>query len=456
LSFIIGVVLLVRRPEILATYHYNQYVVAVTHLVVLGWILTVVIGAMYQLVPVALETRLYSERLANWQLVFHVAGFAGMVWMFWTWNMKHVGHFGTVLALGVGMFVWNIARTLCRVPRWSVVATAIVSSLAWLCATVLAGLSIAATKAVYAMDPDQAAPGYSLALLLSALKALARFVGHFDQIAAMHAHAHIGILGVFVLLIVGISYKLVPMFTLSELQNPFRAWLSIALLNVGLVGCFITILLRSGLKLAFGLVVAAGLVAYALEIFAILRVRKRRSMDWGIMYFLSAVGVLFLLASLGLVLAWRGLPVNTVTGQLENLYGFLVLVGAVSFAIVGMLYKIVPFLVWYGAYSPLIGVTKVPALADLYCARLQAVGYWSYLAGVAVAGVGIVSSHAGIVRAGCAVLLMSLAALAVNLLKILSHLVRPRVTREIASPSISPAFAKSIPSNTRSASMLLS
>src|SRR5215475_12898928 len=59
-----GTVWLVFQPVLLATYHYNQYVIAVTHLFVLGWICSVVMGAMYQLVPVALETRLYSQRLA--------------------------------------------------------------------------------------------------------------------------------------------------------------------------------------------------------------------------------------------------------------------------------------------------------------------------------------------------------------------------------------------------------
>src|SRR5690349_12959071 len=57
-----GVVWLVLHPELLTTYHYNQSVIALTHLFVLGWILTIIIGAMYQLVPVALEVRLYSER----------------------------------------------------------------------------------------------------------------------------------------------------------------------------------------------------------------------------------------------------------------------------------------------------------------------------------------------------------------------------------------------------------
>ena len=102
LALFTGVSLLVLRPEMLATYHYNQYVIAATHLFVLGWICTIVMGAMYQLVPVALETKLYSEKLAAWQFVFHLVGFTGMVWMFWTWNMKQVGHFGSVLTRGRG------------------------------------------------------------------------------------------------------------------------------------------------------------------------------------------------------------------------------------------------------------------------------------------------------------------------------------------------------------------
>jgi len=87
-------------------------------------------GAMYQLVPVALETRLHSERLARWHFVAHLVGVAGMVVMFWTWNMKQVGHFGSVFALGVGLFVVNLVKTLRTIragtslrsrlpPRWA-------------------------------------------------------------------------------------------------------------------------------------------------------------------------------------------------------------------------------------------------------------------------------------------------------------------------------------------------
>jgi hypothetical protein len=426
LSLFTGVILLVMRPEMLATYHYNQYVIATTHLFVLGWICTIVMGAMYQLVPVALETRLYSERLAAWQFAFHLVGFTGMVWMFWTWNMKQVGHFGAVLTVGVGLFVYNITRTLLRVPRWNVIATAVASALGWLSLAVCAGLTIAVGKCSYETS-SALTPGNPLGVLLHGLKSVATFTARFDQIGAMHAHAHLGALGVFVMLIVGIGYKLVPMFTLSELQSPRRALASVALLNAGLLGSFVTILLRHPFEFACALIVVAGLACYGLEMFAILRARKRRTLDWGLKSFLTAVSLLAPLTILALILSWPGLPFTTLTGRLENLYGFLALVGVVSFAIIGMFYKIIPFLVWYGSYSTHIGLRKVPSLADLYSPSLQAAGYWTYVVGLAVTTTAILLGHAATVTCGCALLALSLATLGLNVAKILSHLIRPRI-----------------------------
>lgn len=424
IALLVGSVMLAVRPDILATYHYNQYVIATTHLFVLGWISTIVMGAMYQLVPVALETPLYSERLARWQFVFHLVGFVGMVWMFWIWNLKQVGHFGTVLAVGVGLFIYNIARTLLRVPRWNVVATGVASALFWLGAAVTAGLIIVAGKSVYDVDGSPALSGWA-AVLIDGVRAVGRVAGRFDQMSAMHAHAHLGALGVFVMLILAISFKLVPMFALSDIQSRRRPWASIGLVNVGLSGAFVTVVLRSPLKLVFTAVAVLGLAVYGIEMIAILRARKRRSLDWGLRYFLTALLVLGLVASLALVLSWPGLALTPLTGQLENLYGFLALGGVISFAIIGMLYKIVPFLVWYQSYSRKIGGCKVPSLADLYSHGLQQAGYWTYLAGLGTTGAGIVLSNASLVRAGCSFSFLSLAVLVVNILFILRHLVSP-------------------------------
>jgi cbb3-type cytochrome oxidase subunit 1 len=401
---------IVAQPEILAMYHYSPGAIALTHLFVLGWLCSIVMGAMYQLVPVALETKLFSERLAQIQFAFHITGCVGMVWAFQVWNLKSVAQFGAVLAVGVALFIYNLARTLLRVPKWNVVATSVASAIVWVLLAVAVGLVIAVAKS-----------------FSESLPALAGFVFRFDPIGAMHAHAHLGAIGFFLVLIVGVSYKLIPMFTLSELQNHRRAAWSVILLNAGLAGSFVTILLRSPWKLAFALVVISALALYTLELRAILRARKRASLDWGVRYFLTAVGFMFPLSIIAAVLSWPGLPVNAYTMQLENVYGFLGLVGVVSFAIMGMLYKIIPFLVWFGTYSRHIGRAQVPVLAEMYSARLQVIGYWIFLAGLLTTLVAMEFSNPVAVRWGGGLLVASLAVFGFNVAKMLRHFVRPQL-----------------------------
>ncbi len=408
-ALVAGTVWLFVQPEMLATYHYNQYVIATTHLFTLGWICSVIMGAMYQLVPVALETRLHSERLARLHFVLHVVGFIGMVAMFRIWNLKQVGIFGSVLAIGVGLFVYNLARTLARVPRWNVVAAGIAASLCWLSLTILAGLYLAAAKC-WSFSP-------------------------FDSIAQMHAHAHLGGLGFFVMMIVAVSFKIIPMFALSEVQSARRAGSSLVLLNLGLVGVFITILISSPWKNLFALVVLAGLAAYGWEMTAILRARKRRNLDWGLKYFLTAIALLVPVSVLGVALAWSRLPMTMFTAQLENVYGFLAFIGVVTFAIIGMLYKVVPFLVWYASYSKVIGQSKVPSLAELYSPALQAVGYWLFVAGFLVTSFATALGHETCVRVGCSVLVVSIGVFVVNIGKILAHLIRPRIEPLVFKPA---------------------
>lgn len=424
-SLALGLVLLTLRPDLLATYHYNQYIVAVTHLFTLGFVTSVIMGAMYQLTPVALETQLYSERLARWQFAFHLVGVAGMVWMFWRWDMKQVGHFGSVFAVGVGLFAWNLFRTLRTVPRWNPIATAIAAALGWLGVTVLAGLALAAAKCAYPDEPSSAA-ARAVGPALVGLKVVARAVGRFDQMAAMHTHAHLGGVGFVLLLLVGFSFKLVPMFTLSEVRSWRRVRWTLGLLNAGLAVVALGMLLRQPWKFLGAAVVVAGLAVYFVEIAAILRARKRRQLDWSLRYLLTALTILGTTALLGGALSWPGLKLTAFTGQLENLYGLLFLLGVVALAILGMLYKILPFLVWHARYSPLIGRQKVPALADLYSPRLQAVGYGTWLVGLLVTASATLAAAEVALTAGTGLLLASLAVFAVNAAFIFRHLLRPR------------------------------
>ncbi|MCX6893978.1 MAG: cbb3-type cytochrome c oxidase subunit I [Verrucomicrobia bacterium] len=408
---------LVAQPALLATYHYNQSVIALTHLFVLGWICSIVMGAMYQLVPIALETRLHSERLARWHFALHVTGFIGMVWMFRVWNLQQVGHFGCVLVAGVALFVYNLVQTLRRVPKWNVTATAVSAALGWISCAVLAGLSIAAAKCSYEAA-DRLPPAGAVGALLAGLRAVAGYVSRF-------------------LPIVGVYYTVIPMFTLSEIQNPRRAAASVALLNAGLLGSFVTILLRSPWKIFFALAVVLALAVYGREMRAILRARKRAPLDWGLRYFLTAIGLLAPLSVLAVGLAWPGLPLNGFTGQLENVYGFLGFAGVVTLAIIGMLYKIIPFLVWFHTYGPHVGRAQLPALADMYSPRLQALGYWTFLGGLAATCAATALASERGVRAGCVLFALGLVPLALNIGNLLHHFFRPQLTPLAAPKGIS-------------------
>lgn len=417
---------IVARPAILAGYHYNQYVIAATHLVVLGFACTVVMGAMYQLVPVALETRLYSERLARWQFVIHVVSFIGMVWMFNVWDMKQVGHFGSALALGVALFVYNMARTLWRVPQWNVVATAIVAALAWFSLTVFVGLSLAAAKCAYE-STEGLATTEGVRQLVGGLRITAEVVSRFDAISAMHAHAHLGVVGFFVMIIVGVSYRLVPMFTLTEVRSKRRAALSILLLNAGLAGSVVTILLRSEWKPVFALVTVAGLACFGWELRAMLQVRKRAALDWGLKSFLVAAALLIPVCALALVLSWPRLPLTPFFGMLENVYGFLGLFGVVTLAILGMLHKILPFLVWFGVYSPHVGRAQLPLTSHMVSERAQAGGLFAYLAGLLVISVAILRESEPGVRMGAGLLFASLLLFGWNAARVFSHFRHPQI-----------------------------
>jgi hypothetical protein len=419
--------LLVARPEILAGYHYSPRAVAVTHLVVLGFMASAVMGASYQLLPVVLETPLYSERLGRWQFVLHVIGFGGMVWMFWRWNLEQVGHYASVLVTGVLLLIYNVTRTLLRAPRLGAVGVGVASAFFWLLMAVSVGLALAAGKCTYE-SVNRLSVWSPVGMLVHGLAALAEIVQRYEPIPLMHAHAHLGGVGFFLLMIVAVSYQLMPMFTLSALPSERRAAQTLWLLNAGLTVLFFGLALnRSWKLLGMGLVVA-GLVAYGRELAAILRARHRRALDWGLRCHLAAMGLLGALILPGTLLCWPGLPATPFTGQLENVYGFLGLFGVITLAILGFLHKIVPFLIWYRVYSPKVGKYQVPAMGDLYSERLLRAGFWVYVAALAIISVGAGARSVAGVRWGGVVLLGGLAVFGGNVIAMLGHLWRPRLT----------------------------
>ena len=139
------------------------------------------------------------------------------------------------------------------------------------------------------------------------------------------------------------------------------------------------------------------------------------------------MGLIAPLSLLAVILCWPSLRPTPFTAQLENVYGFVGIVGVVIFAILGMLCKILPFLVWTARYSEDIGRRPVPALADLRWAPLEPLAYGLYLAGIVITSIAVaVASETG-ARCGMVFIAAALLAFVVNAGVALSHLLRPHL-----------------------------
>ncbi|QYM78894.1 hypothetical protein K0B96_16555 [Horticoccus luteus] len=356
---VVATALLITHPSALARPHAHPHVVALTHAWVLGFFVTVACGAIYQLAPVALGTTLVSERYGWWHFGLHAVGVPGMVYSFWVWDLKALGHFAFFVALGVLLFSVNTWRTVRQSGRGGVVAWSLVLAAAWLLTTVLVGLLLAANR-------------YWLFIPL-------------DPIVLLRAHAHLGLVGFFVTLLQGVGFQLVPMFTLGEVRNWRLAGLGLALSQIGLVVLAPALTWQCGWFAVGGAaIITAGLTCSAVGLSRALATRKKRALDPGTQAFLrGGVGLCFA-AVVGVALLIPGAPGGSAAGGFGAMpYALLALAGGLLPCIAGMMCKIVPFLTWMRAYGPRVGRSPTPAAGALTHARLEQWGLGLQFAAVA-------------------------------------------------------------------------
>ena len=112
--------------------------------------------------------------------------------------------------------------------------------------------------------------------------------------------------------------------------------------------------------------------------------------------------------------------------------GVMIIGGWASLTIIGMMLKIVPFLVWYRLYAPFAGRTPVPGLADLRWPAMEAVAFVTLAAGVGALAVTVWVGDATAIRAAATVILVGTLAFGATIVAILNRLVAalpPPVTR---------------------------
>jgi hypothetical protein len=408
-SLLIGSVWLLVEPGALVGPYSRPHTIALAHLLVLGCGASICMGAMYPIVPVALDAPLHSARLAIPHTLLHLLGVAAIVPAFCFWEMRGVATGGGLVLLGAILFAYNLARTLAATPRFGVVAAFVATTLAWMLSAMALGILMALSK---------------IAPLLPG-----------DPVRWLHAHAHLGILGIFVNLIVGVSLKLLPMFAMSEWSERTRSWAMLATINGGLALLAVAIPLGSRpLAVAAAALVASGFAIYAFEIAAILRARRRAAFDPGLITFLGALAAIPPTCALGFVAATIGQA--SLAPALRLAYAFAALFGIVIPAIVGMLYKILPFLVWHRVYGPRVGREPVPTFAEMVSPPLQTATSVLFLTGLTLLLAGILDAQMAPVAGGAAIWSLGLLCFVGNVARVMRHWWRssPPATRERMVP----------------------
>lgn len=81
------------------------------HLILLGFVTTAMIGATHRLLPIILNARLYSPRLARLSMGLLPAGFVILIGGFITSSLRLELVIGVLIVLSIGLYAYNLLRT---------------------------------------------------------------------------------------------------------------------------------------------------------------------------------------------------------------------------------------------------------------------------------------------------------------------------------------------------------
>jgi len=356
----------------------NPELIAFTHLFLLGFIMMVIFGAMAQLVPVVLEVGHFGVELfyAIWPLLL-----IGTLLMFFgfLYTPALLPYGGVVVLISMMIFVGEIFLTIKKVEKFNVVMSSVLLSNTFLFFGVIFGLVMAL--------------GYAGTI-------------DVDIHALLKGHVYLVIGGYISITLMGLSVVLLPMFGLSHgfsLKPLHQALylMSGSVVMVVLASLFdITILEYLG----YGLSIVS-LFIYFYQAYTIYRTRARKEND------IYAKSLTFAYISLVAALVLGSLSFFIEYEPLLLTGAWLLFFGFFGFAITGHMYKIIPFLVWFERFSPLVGKQKVPMLADMLPAKSSDAQFVFGSVGVILVAFAILTQNTQLIGAGASFLFVGSIAL---------------------------------------------
>lgn len=397
LAFLAATVLLLQSSSAFTGHFFQPAILAVTHTMALGWGTMIIMGASHQLLPVLTENRLFSVALAYVSFVLAAIGIPLLVYAFYTFQLGWPARWGgSAIVLAIICFVINVWRTLTGGNRDNVHAVYAVTASVWLLLGAFTGVAL-----VYNFTSPFLPKG---------------------SLAYLPLHAHIGIAGWFLLLVIGVGSRLIPMFLISKYTNERLLWVIYFLINGGLLTFLFLFFLPPGLSFAWVpiMVVIIALILFGYYCYCCYRERIRRQVDSRMKISLASAGMLLIPPGL-LIIVVAVLQAGPVDSRLLLVYGFATFFGWVTAIILGMTFKTLPFIVWNKLYHAQTSAGRSPNPGELADNNLFGATVAAWLAGSLVFIAGICCRRVPVLRGGAALLVAAAVLYNWNVWKVLTH-----------------------------------
>lgn len=377
--------------------YFHPHILAITHIMTLGWGTMIILGASHQLVPVIAESALYSNKLAWVSFVLAGAGIPVLVIGFYAFDMMAARWGGSFIVFAVISYIINLAGTMAKSKHENVQAVFVFTASLWLLATTVLGLLLVFN--------------FTYPLL------------NLSSTDYLSLHAHLGIIGWFLLLITGVGSRLIPMFLISKYNSKTKLWLIYGFINGGLLSFVFFFLYTNNhlLLLVPTILVTVGIALFGNFCYKAYRERIRKKMDEQMKISLLSVLLLSLPILFVFILIAALLIADTANTSVGTAYGFVIIFGWITTIILGMTFKTLPFIIWNKVYHRLAGKGRTPNPKDLFNDKIFHWMGMSYIAGLILFTVGILVQQDLILKTGAALLLITAILYNWNVLLLINH-----------------------------------
>lgn len=376
-GFFAGLLIAFKGDGLFLTTWHND-TIALTHLLTLGWMAMTMIGAIYQMIPVLVGARVPMINLAKIVHVFLTIGVLALVegllyysqWLYYTAIV--------CVSLAFLIFLLQVIPSVFKVKADRPVVLAMRVSVISLLATVILGVMALGGISGWWSYPIERFPMKSM-------------------------HITYGLLGWIGTLVIGVGFHVIPMFYITTAfpkeKSKLITWGIISTLL--LVPQFLWLNLDPLFVIAAGLPALVAIVVFAYIVFDLLKKRRRKIVDttlhfWKISLFTLPVSIILLVLN-----TWIG------SETLLYIFGIIFLIGFSVAITTGMLYKIVPFLVWFHRFSSLVGKPGVPLLKDILKDKYAKNQMWAFVTMFTLLSIGVVVNIGEVIQLAGIVLCIS-------------------------------------------------